>query len=85
MGCRDIANYPDQISSRAGEWALGQRREQGRWRCANMMGKLQPFIHVPYFFSDVLTSRMILGRCDGTTRSFNRGNMKQKAAQRLVA
>ena len=50
----DAANYPDKI--------FGKRRrvehwdnavEQGRVAVRNMLGKPQPFIHVPYFFSDV--------------------------------
>jgi NADPH-dependent 2,4-dienoyl-CoA reductase/sulfur reductase-like enzyme len=50
----DAVNYPDPI--------FGKRRrvehwdnavEQGRVAARNMLGKLQPFIHVPYFFSDV--------------------------------
>src|SRR5262249_55763744 len=50
----DAVNYPDSI--------FGKRRrvehwdnavEQGRVAARNMLGKLQPFIHAPYFFSDV--------------------------------
>jgi NADPH-dependent 2,4-dienoyl-CoA reductase/sulfur reductase-like enzyme len=50
----DVTNYPDKI--------FGKRRrldhwdnavEQGRCAVRNMMGKPQPFIHVPYFFSDL--------------------------------
>ncbi len=49
----DLANYPDKI--------FGQRRriehwdnavEQAKVAVRNMMGKPQPFIHVPYYFSD---------------------------------
>jgi NAD(P)H-nitrite reductase large subunit len=49
----DIANYPDQIfhrPMRVEHW--DNAVEQGRVAMRNMMGKLQPFIHVPYFFSD---------------------------------
>ena len=50
----DVSNYPDKV--------FGKRRrldhwdnavEQGRCAVRNMMGKPQPFIHVPYFFSDL--------------------------------
>jgi NADPH-dependent 2,4-dienoyl-CoA reductase/sulfur reductase-like enzyme len=50
----DIANYPDQIfrrRKRVEHW--DNAVEQGRVAMRNMMGQLQPFIHVPYFFSDV--------------------------------
>jgi NADPH-dependent 2,4-dienoyl-CoA reductase/sulfur reductase-like enzyme len=50
----DVTNYPDKI--------FGKRRrldhwdnavEQGRCAVRNMISKPQPFIHVPYFFSDL--------------------------------
>ena len=46
----DIANYPDQIfhrRMRVEHW--DNAVEQGRVAMRNMMGKLQPFIHVPLF------------------------------------
>lgn len=48
----DIASYPDQMfrrRKRVEHW--DNAVEQGRVALRNLMGKLQPFIHVPYFFS----------------------------------
>jgi NADPH-dependent 2,4-dienoyl-CoA reductase/sulfur reductase-like enzyme len=76
----DIANYPDQIfhrPMRAEHW--DNAVEQGRVAMRNMMGKLQPFIHVPYFFSDVFDlSYEFWGDADGHDQVVYRGDMNQK-------
>jgi NADPH-dependent 2,4-dienoyl-CoA reductase/sulfur reductase-like enzyme len=50
----DVSNYPDKVFDkrrRLEHW--DNAVEQGRCAVRNMMGKPQPFIHVPYFFSDL--------------------------------
>jgi NADPH-dependent 2,4-dienoyl-CoA reductase/sulfur reductase-like enzyme len=76
----DIANYPDQIfhrRMRVEHW--DNAVEQGRVAMRNLMGKFQPFIHVPYFFSDVFDlSYEFWGDADGHDQVVYRGNMNQK-------
>jgi NADPH-dependent 2,4-dienoyl-CoA reductase/sulfur reductase-like enzyme len=76
----DIANYPDQIFHRrlrVEHW--DNAVEQGRVAMRNIMGKLQPFIHVPYFFSDAFDlSYEFWGDADGHDQVVYRGNMNQK-------
>jgi hypothetical protein len=53
--------------------------EQGRAAMRNMVGKIQPFIHVPYFFSDVFDlSYEFWGDAHGHDQVVYRGNMNQK-------
>ena len=50
----DVSNYPDKVfhkRRRLDHW--DNAVEQGRCAVRNMMGKPQPFVHVPYFFSDL--------------------------------
>jgi 3-phenylpropionate/trans-cinnamate dioxygenase ferredoxin reductase subunit len=76
----DIANYPNQIfrrPMRVEHW--DNALEQGRVAMRNMMGKLQPFIHVPYFFSDVFDlSYEFWGDANGHDQVVYRGDMNQK-------
>ena len=76
----EIANYPDQIfhrRMRVEHW--DNAVEQGRVAMRNMMGKIQPFIHVPYFFSDVFDlSYEFWGDTEGHDQIVYRGNMNQK-------
>jgi NADPH-dependent 2,4-dienoyl-CoA reductase/sulfur reductase-like enzyme len=76
----DIANYPDQIfhrRMRVEHW--DNAVEQGRVTMRNMMGKLQPFIHVPYFFSDAFDlSYEFWGDATGYDKVVYRGNMYEK-------
>ncbi|HZL43524.1 MAG TPA: FAD-dependent oxidoreductase [Verrucomicrobiae bacterium] len=76
----DIANYPDQIfhrRMRVEHW--DNAVEQGRVAMRNMMGKFQPFIHVPYFFSDVFDlSYEFWGDATGYDRVVYRGNLYEK-------
>jgi NADPH-dependent 2,4-dienoyl-CoA reductase/sulfur reductase-like enzyme len=76
----DIANYPDEIfhrPRRVQHW--DNAVEQGRTAMRNILGKLQPFIHVPYFFSDVFDlSYEFWGDADGHDQIVYRGNMNAK-------
>jgi NADPH-dependent 2,4-dienoyl-CoA reductase/sulfur reductase-like enzyme len=76
----DIANYPDQIfhrRMRVEHW--DNAVEQGRVAMRNMMGKLQPFIHVPYFFSDAFDlSYEFWGDATGYDQVVYRGNLEEK-------
>ena len=75
----DIASYPDAIfhrRRRVEHW--DNAVEQGRVAMRNMMGKLQPFIHVPYFFSDMFDlSYEFWGDADGHDQVIYRGPMNQ--------
>ncbi|MBI3852256.1 MAG: FAD-dependent oxidoreductase [Verrucomicrobia bacterium] len=76
----DIANYPDPIfhrRMRVEHW--DNAVEQGRVAMRNMTGKLQPFIHVPYFFSDVFDlSYEFWGDATGYDQVVYRGNIYEK-------
>jgi NADPH-dependent 2,4-dienoyl-CoA reductase/sulfur reductase-like enzyme len=76
----DIANYPDQIfhrRRRVEHW--DNAVEQGRVAMRNMTGKLQPFIHVPYFFSDAFDlSYEFWGDATGHDQVVYRGNLDEK-------
>ena len=74
----DVANYPDAI--------FGKRRRVEHWDNAVSqgqhwarvaMGDRQPFVHVPYFFSDVFDlSYEFWGDSDGATQTVVRGDLK---------
>src|SRR5664280_284808 len=76
----DIANYPDPIfhrRRRVEHW--DNAVEQGRVAMRNMTGKLQPFVHVPYFFSDAFDlSYEFWGDVAGHDQVVYRGNMTEK-------
>ncbi len=76
----DVANYPDRIfrrRRRVEHW--DNAVEQGRVAMRNMMDKLQPFIHVPYFFSDVFDlSYEFWGDASGHDKVVYRGTMDHK-------
>lgn len=76
----DIANYPDRIFRRRvriEHW--DNAVEQGRVAMRNMMDKFQPFIHVPYFFSDEFDlSYEYWGDARGHDQVVCRGEMKNK-------
>jgi NADPH-dependent 2,4-dienoyl-CoA reductase/sulfur reductase-like enzyme len=76
----DIANYPDQIfrrRMRVEHW--DNAVEQGRLAMRNMTGKIQPFIHVPYFFSDAFDlSYEFWGDATGNDQVVYRGNIYEK-------
>jgi len=76
----DIANYPDQLfhrRMRVEHW--DNAVEQGRVAMRNMMSNLQPFIHVPYFFSDAFDlSYEFWGDATGYDEVVYRGNIYEK-------
>lgn len=49
----DVANFPDPIFGRRRVEHWDNAAAQGRAAMRNLMGKTEPFIHVPWFFSDV--------------------------------
>ncbi len=83
----DIANYPDQVfhrRMRVEHW--DNAVEQGRVAMRNLMGKIQPFIHVPYFFSDAFDlSYEFWGDADGPRPDRLSRQHESQAAQLLVA
>jgi NAD(P)H-nitrite reductase large subunit len=76
----DIANYPDSIfrrRMRIEHW--DNAVEQGRVAMRNMMDKFQPFVHVPYFFSDEFDlSYEYWGDAKGHDQVVYRGDMRKK-------
>ena len=72
----DVANYPDAI--------FGKRRRVEHWDNAvsqaqhwahGVRGERQPFVHVPYFFSDVFDlSYELWGDSSGATQTVIRGD-----------
>ncbi|MGC4097461.1 MAG: FAD-dependent oxidoreductase [Nitrospira sp.] len=76
----DIANYPDSIfrrRMRIEHW--DNAVEQGRVAMRNMMDKFQPFVHVPYFFSDAFDlSYEYWGDAKGHDQVVYRGDMRNK-------
>lgn len=76
----DVANYPDHTFHRrlrVEHW--DNAVEQGRVAMRNMMGHIQPFTHVPYFFSDTFDlSYEFWGDATGHDRVVYRGSMRNK-------
>jgi NADPH-dependent 2,4-dienoyl-CoA reductase/sulfur reductase-like enzyme len=74
----DVSNYPDKVFEkrrRLEHW--DNAVEQGRCAVRNMMGKPQPFIHVPYFFSDLFDlSYEFWGDAAGADEVVYRGKME---------
>jgi len=90
----DVANYPDKIFEkrrRVEHWDNAVSQGQHWARVA--MGDRQPFIHVPYFFSDVFDlSYEFWGDSDGATQTVVRGDFKSTSfsvwwlnGERLIA
>jgi NADPH-dependent 2,4-dienoyl-CoA reductase/sulfur reductase-like enzyme len=77
----DVANYPDTI--------FGKRRRVEHWDNAVsqgqhwarvVLGGRQPFVHVPYFFSDVFDlSYELWGDSAGTTETVVRGDAESSS------
>lgn len=49
----DVANFPDPLFGRHRVEHWDNAAAQGRAAMRNLMGKTEPFTHVPWFFSDV--------------------------------
>jgi NADPH-dependent 2,4-dienoyl-CoA reductase/sulfur reductase-like enzyme len=74
----DVANYPDVLFG-------GKRRRvehwdnavsQGQYVAGALMGKREPFVHVPYFFSDIFDlSYEYWGDSSGADRIVHRGDL----------
>ncbi|HTU33623.1 MAG TPA: FAD-dependent oxidoreductase [Candidatus Acidoferrum sp.] len=77
----DVANYPDAI--------FGKRRRVEHWDnaatqgqyCAHALtGERSPFMHVPYFFSDVFDlSYEYWGDSSGADQTIHRGDLSSKS------
>jgi len=71
----DVADYPDLIFDkrrRAEHW--DNAVSQGQHWARVVLGDRQPFVHVPYFFSDVFDlSYELWGDSDGATQTVVRG------------
>ena len=90
----DVANYPDAIFDkwrRVEHWDNAVSQGQHWARVA--MGERKPFVHVPYFFSDVFDlSYELWGDSEGATQTVVRGDLKTSSfsvwwlkEERLVA
>ena len=73
----DVANYPDVIFEkrrRIEHW--DNAVSQGQHWAQVVLGDRQPFVHVPYFFSDVFDlSYELWGDSDGATQTVVRGDI----------
>src|SRR5438445_3243661 len=73
----DVANYPDQIFNkrrRVEHW--DNAVSQGQHWANIVRGERQPFLHVPYFFSDVFDlSYELWGDAEGATQTVARGDL----------
>lgn len=73
----DVANYPDPIFEkrrRVEHW--DNAVSQGQHWAAVVRGERQPFVHVPYFFSDVFDlSYELWGDAQGATQTVTRGDI----------
>lgn len=73
----DVANYPDSIFEkrrRVEHW--DNAVSQGQYWAALVRGERQPFVHVPYFFSDVFDlSYELWGDSAGATQTVIRGDI----------
>ncbi|HEY6464585.1 MAG TPA: oxidoreductase C-terminal domain-containing protein, partial [Candidatus Acidoferrales bacterium] len=73
----DIANYPDKIFEkrrRVEHW--DNAVSQGQHWARLVTGERKPFVHVPYFFSDVFDlSYEFWGDADGATQTVVRGDL----------
>ena len=74
----DVANYPDAIFEkrrRVEHW--DNAVSQGQHWARVVMGEREPFVHVPYFFSDVFDlSYELWGDSEGATETVVRGDLK---------
>jgi NADPH-dependent 2,4-dienoyl-CoA reductase/sulfur reductase-like enzyme len=73
----DVANYPDLIFKkrrRVEHW--DNAVSQGQYWARFVLGDREPFVHVPYFFSDVFDlSYELWGDSDGATQRVVRGDL----------
>jgi NADPH-dependent 2,4-dienoyl-CoA reductase/sulfur reductase-like enzyme len=73
----DVANYPDKIFDkrrRVEHW--DNAVAQGQHWAHVVLGKREPFVHVPYFFSDIFDlSYELWGDSEGATQTIVRGDL----------
>src|SRR5262245_4724194 len=77
----DVANYPDIIFDkrrRVEHW--DNAVSQGQHWAGLVRGDRKPFVHVPYFFSDVFDlSYELWGDSEGATQTVARGDLKSSS------
>jgi len=77
----DVANYPDAIFEkrrRVEHW--DNAVSQAQYWARTVTGDRQPFVHVPYFFSDVFDlSYELWGDSSGTTQAVIRGEPRSSS------
>jgi NADPH-dependent 2,4-dienoyl-CoA reductase/sulfur reductase-like enzyme len=77
----DVANYDDKVFDkrrRVEHW--DNAVSQGQHWAAIARGKRQPFVHVPYFFSDVFDlSYELWGDAEGATQTITRGDLSSSS------
>ena len=77
----DVANYPDKIFDkrrRVEHW--DNAVSQGQHWASVVRGERQPFVHVPYFFSDVFDlSYELWGDSEGATQTIVRGDLNSSS------
>ena len=77
----DVANYVDKIFDkrrRVEHW--DNAVSQGQHWAAIVQGERQPFLHVPYFFSDVFDlSYELWGDSEGATQNIVRGDLSSSS------
>jgi NADPH-dependent 2,4-dienoyl-CoA reductase/sulfur reductase-like enzyme len=77
----DVANYPDKIFDkrrRVEHW--DNAVSQGQHWASVIRGERRPFVHVPYFFSDVFDlSYELWGDTEGATQTIVRGDLKSSS------
>jgi NADPH-dependent 2,4-dienoyl-CoA reductase/sulfur reductase-like enzyme len=75
----DVANYPDSLFAnkrrRVEHW--DNAVSQGQHLANNLLGNREPFVHVPYFFSDVFDlSYEFWGDASSADRVVHRGDLQ---------
>jgi len=77
----DVANYPDKIFEkrrRVEHW--DNAVSQGQHWAGVVRGERQPFVHVPYFFSDIFDlSYELWGDSEGATQTIARGDLRSSS------
>ena len=79
MAAGDVANYPDTLFDkrrRVEHWDNAVK--QGQYAARRLTGAGEPFVNVPYFFSDIFDlSYEYWGDAEGADRVVHRGNLNE--------
>ncbi len=79
LAAGDVANYPDVLFDkrrRVEHWDNAVK--QGQYAARRLTGAREPFVNVPYFFSDVFDlSYEYWGDAEGADRVVHRGNLNE--------